>query len=323
VRGLKPGPLTADSLAAAVAAAGGSEWTDRDHLAVAVSGGPDSLALLWLAAHAFPGRAHILTFDHRLRAASADEAETVARLADSVGLPHATLTPETSIPATNLQAEARAARFATLENWCTSHGVRWLLTAHHADDQAETLLMRLARGSGLDGLVGIRARRALSPTVTLLRPLLGWRKSDLAAIVAAAGWTAADDPSNQDLRFDRTAARNLLRTADWLDPQRLAASADHLAEAQRALAWMADEIWRTRGEVTEEGVMLDPEALPAELRRRLLVRGLAEMRETAPRGSAIFGLMKKLEAGNSGTIGAVWARSRDGRWLLSPAPLRR
>ena len=166
---------------------------------IAVSGGPDSLALLLLAAAVRPGSIEAATVDHGLRPESADEAAMVAGLCERRGVPHRTLVADwAQPPAANVQAEARAMRYRLLNEWAIERGLEAVATAHHADDQAETLLMRLARGAGVGGLGGTRARRALSEDVLLIRPLLGWRKSELVALVEDAGLTPVDDPSNRD-----------------------------------------------------------------------------------------------------------------------------
>lgn len=318
-----PEPPTPTALAARVSALAGPDVGPDARLALAVSGGADSLALLWLAARAFPGRVTALGVDHRLRADAASELAAAARAAASVGVPWATLTVATPPGPANLQAEARAARYDALAGWCRSAGVPLLLTAHHLDDQAETLLMRLMRGSGLSGLAGIRARVDL-PGVLLLRPLLGHRRADLAGVVRAAGWTAADDPTNRDPRHDRTRARALLGREPALAPARLAASAAHLAEAEAALVWAADRAWAGRATRAGDRLSLDPEALPAELVRRLLARGFSELGAARPGGPALARLQAALEAGRAATLGGIAARpTRDGRWLLRPAPPRR
>jgi tRNA(Ile)-lysidine synthase len=143
---------------------------------VAVSGGPDSLALLLLAHAAMPGLVEAATVDHGLRSESADEAAFVAEICGKLGVPHATL--KVTVGAGNLQAEARAARYAALAGWMAERGLAALATAHHADDQAETLILRLNRGSGVAGLAGVRARGLVPGTrLPLLRPLLGWRRA--------------------------------------------------------------------------------------------------------------------------------------------------
>ncbi len=130
-----------------------------DHpLALAVSGGPDSMAMLALAAAAFPGRVIAATVDHRLRAAAAQEAAMVAGWCAAQGIAHATLAPDHPPAGASLQAQARHVRYALLGDWALAHGAGALATAHHADDQAETFLMRAARGSGPAGLAGIRPR---------------------------------------------------------------------------------------------------------------------------------------------------------------------
>lgn len=315
--------LTPEDLARTTAALIAPLPLGSARLALAVSGGADSLALLVLAAAAFPGRAVALTFDHGLRPESRAEAEGVKAQADRLGVPHCILRPDRPIAGANLHAAARTARYAAMAAWCQAEGAAALLTAHHRDDQAETLLLRLARGSGLAGLSAIRPATQIAGTV-VLRPLLAWPREALAAVTAAAGLTPADDPSNRDPRFDRTRARALLEATPWLDPARLAASARHLAEAEEALAWTAERAWESRSVADGDGRILDPEALPAELRRRLLARGLRELGAPVADGPALARLMAALEAGRRATLGGLAARRlADGRWHLAPAPLRR
>ena len=299
----------------------GASLADKAPIAIAVSGGPDSLALLWLAARAFGNRAHVLSVDHGLRADSAAECAAVMALATAEGLQATTLTLSMQASA-NLQEAAREARYAAMAQACEALGIRHLLTAHHLGDQAETLLMRLARGSGVAGLSGIRPITQLHG-LTLLRPLLAHSRAELMAIVQAAGWAAAADPSNRNPRFDRTHARALLAATPWLEPERLAASAAHLAEAEAALAWAAARAWESRAAEQGPALWLDPEALPTELRRRLLARGLEAMGAATPDGPALARLQDQLEAGGSGTLGGVQATARDGRWKLSAAAPRR
>ena len=295
---------------------------EQARFALAVSGGPDSLALLLLAAEAFPGRVVVLTVDHRLRPESADEAAMVADICARLGVPHRTL--EISLEGGgNVQARARAARYRAMEAECLVAGIPLLMTAHHADDQAETLLMRLARGSGLGGLAGVRALRRRQGAVTVIRPLLGWRKAALVALVEAAGLIAADDPSNRSAAYDRTAARALLASAGWLDPLRMAASAAHLAEAEDALRWTADQAWRGRAEVRDDMVLLDVDDLPAELVRRLVLRAIETLNPAArPDGPSVERLIDASGRRRESTLAGI--RVRYGRtWRFAVAPPRR
>jgi len=225
-------------------------------LGLAVSGGPDSLALLLLAHAALPGRIAACSIDHGLRPEAAGEVALVERIAAERGIPFTPLAVR--LAPGNLQAQARAARYAALAAWAAGAGLGAVATAHHADDQAETLLMRLNRGSGLAGLAGVRPRARLGGgDIPLLRPLLGWRKAELAQVVAEAGITPAADPSNTDPAFDRARLRARLALADWLDPVQIAASAAHLAESWQAFEWYAELDWH-------EMVMREdtPEGLP-------------------------------------------------------------
>lgn len=278
-------------------------------LAVAVSGGPDSLALLWLAAAAFPGRTTALTVDHGLRAGSAAEAAAVAARCATLGVPHATLVWADPDARRNVQAMARAARYALMGNWCAAHCVDVLLTAHHLDDQAETLLLRLARGSGTGGLAGIRGSRALCPGVRLVRPLLGVRRATLATVVAAAGWDAVDDPANHDVRHDRTAARALLAGTPWLSPPRLAAAAAHLGAAEAALDWAAARAWAGGASVTANCIGLDVAGLPDELVRRMVVRAVGLLAADARLdGGRVAALVRLLADGKTATLAGIVAR---------------
>ncbi len=182
------------------------------HIALAVSGGPDSLALLhvvarWRAEASGAPRVTVLTVDHGLRAGSRAEALMVGRAAADRGLQHDILGWSRPEGATGgLQAGARQARYDLMAGYCYAHDIEALVTAHHLDDQAETFLMRLKRGSGLDGLAAIPERGHWA-AISLFRPLLGVAKARLAATVAEAGLDFAVDPSNDDRRFERVRVR--------------------------------------------------------------------------------------------------------------------
>jgi tRNA(Ile)-lysidine synthase len=289
-------------------------------LALAVSGGPDSLALLALAHAALPAAVEAATVDHGLREAAAAEARAVAAICADIGVPHMVLTVE--VAPGNVQSEARTARYTALARWMEARGLAALATAHHADDQAETLLLRLNRASGVAGLAGVRARGAVPGTqLPLLRPLLGWRRAELAGVVDAQGWQAADDPSNTDDRFDRARLRKELARADWLDVPALAASAAHLADADAALAWAAAREWNECVERAPMGLTYRPRA-PRAVALRVIARIVAELDGTAARGSALARLFDALVARQPASIGGLVARAVPEGWTFSKAPRR-
>jgi tRNA(Ile)-lysidine synthase len=298
-----------------------------ERLGLAVSGGPDSLALLLLAHEALPGAIEAATIDHGLRAGSTAEALHVADICARLGVPHVLLPVSVAAGGDGVQGEARKARYAALADWAQVSGMALIATGHHADDQAETLLMRLRRGSGVGGLAGIRARRS-DQGVTIVRPLLGWTKAELVHLVAAAGLDPADDPSNRDPRFDRTAMRRLLAADDGFDPRRLARTAAALAEADEALDWAADALAEDRCTSAGGEWRIDPSGLPRELRRRLLSRAIGEVRAEnglAPAWSGnedVEGLLVALESGGAGTLAGIAARGGP-VWHLRLAPPRR
>jgi tRNA(Ile)-lysidine synthase len=292
-------------------------------LGIAVSGGPDSLALLLLAHTAFTGEVEAATVDHGLRAGSAAEAGFVARLCAELGIPHRILAVSVRPGRAGLQAEAREARYAALAGWMEERGFGILLTAHHADDQAETLLMRLNRGAGVAGLAGVRARRTLAGSGLVCRPLLGWRREELAALVAAAALEPVDDPSNRDEAYDRARLRARMAGADWLDVPALARSAAALAEAEEALEAAARRLAAERIEAQAGTLLLRPEGVPAELLRRLLLVCLRRIAPDAePRGAQLGALAEGLRAGRTLTLAGVKCRG-GGVWRFEPAPPRR
>ncbi|OYW63439.1 MAG: tRNA lysidine(34) synthetase TilS, partial [Bosea sp. 12-68-7] len=218
-----------------------SDLAAERSLLVAVSGGPDSVALLALLADwsREPGRPCLAaaTVDHGLRPDSAAEAQGVAALCARLGVTHRTLRWEGDKPRGRLQERARAARYALLAAEAENAGRAVVVTAHTLDDQAETLLMRMARGSGPSGLAGMRGRVVRDGTV-LARPLLGVPKTRLIATAQARGLPVIEDPSNGDPRFARARWRALmpLLAAEGLDAERLSLLAGRLARLDAAAA---------------------------------------------------------------------------------------
>lgn len=208
-------------------------------VAIAVSGGADSMALAVLLkswAAELGGEAIALVVDHAMRSESAAEARQVGQWLGGLGLRHHLLSWQGPKPRSNRQAAARAARYRLLADWCREHGILHLATAHHLDDQAETFLLRLGRGSGLEGLAAMAAVREM-PELRLLRPLLAVPKARLQATVKSRGVPWVEDPSNQDPAFARSHLRDLrpALAAQGLEPARLAETAGHLGRARGAL----------------------------------------------------------------------------------------
>lgn len=216
-------------------------------VALAVSGGSDSTALMvlfadWLRQRGADPAAHtVLTVDHRLRPESATEAETVVGLAATLGFRHATLAWEGPKPRTGIQAAAREARYRLMGDYARANGLATLLTAHTLDDQAETLLMRLARGSGLDGLTAIAPSTSLGQ-LEIARPLLDIPKARLRATLEQRGIPWIEDPSNQSPAFERTRLRAARATLDalGLTAEMLGLSARRLQRARAALDSITD-----------------------------------------------------------------------------------
>ena len=225
-------PLDADTLLAPL--------LEERSLLLAVSGGPDSVALMHLAA-GWSGRSGraiaVATVDHGLRAESRAEAEAVQAAAAALGFAHHLLEWTGDKPSSRLQERAREARYALLSACARRIGAGAIVTAHHADDQEETILFRLTRGSGVAGLAGMAARTQVHG-VALLRPLLGVGKADLVAYGAAVGAAHAIDPSNDNPAFARVRLRGLAKTldAEGLSRAALLRLGARAAQAEAALA---------------------------------------------------------------------------------------
>lgn len=325
--------------------------TFPEGLVLAVSGGPDSVALAALCAEVARGRGGppllVASVDHGLRPESAAEAAGVARFAAELGLPARVLVWEGHKPARGLQAEARRARYALLAQAARAAGARAVVTAHHRDDQAETVLMRLAAGSGLSGLAGMRplARRH---GLVVARPFLGIAKDRLVATCLARGLPFVEDPANRAPRFARARLREAAPALarEGLDSGRLATLARRLARADEALDATAQGLLAqvTRADAPgalalDAGAFLDA---PEELRLRVLVlardRVLATLDEAAEDEGERepYRRLERLEALEARlvaalgvgapfreTIGGVLVEAREGRLRFRPEPPRR
>jgi tRNA(Ile)-lysidine synthase len=275
-----------------------ADWKTAPAIVLAVSGGPDSVALMWLMARwrralVRGPRLVAVTVDHGLRTASAREASDVKCLARSLGLPHHTLRWRGTKPKTGLPAAARAERYRLLASAAQDHGATHILTAHTRDDQAETLLMRLLRGSGITGLAAM-ARQSPRHGVVLARPLLQVSKARLIATLQKAKVGFADDPSNRDIQFTRPRLRALMPAlaAEGGDPGNLARLAARLARANAAVEVLADGAERylaLKDRVSlREGTpakIFDFEAfaaVPEEIRVRLLQRAIDRFGHEGP-----------------------------------------
>lgn len=321
---LKPEPKALERFSRALNAMAKDDKT----VGLAVSGGPDSVALLLLANAARPGKVEAATVDHTLREGSRKEAEMVAELCAKIGVPHQILTVEwDKKPETAIQERARLRRYKALADWAGERGIKLVATAHHAEDQAETLLMRLVRGSGVRGLAGMRPfRKFPGADIALARPLLRWTRSELADICAKAGVETVQDPSNEDEKFERVRVRETIAEADWLDPVGLSRSATYLTQADEALNWASRQEWTKRVSEADEVITFDPVGLPNELCRRIVQTIVAKLKTEGRgvdlRGRELDQLMAVLLRGRQATLRGVLCGGGD-IWRFAKAPKRK
>ena len=304
-------------------------WPEGGRLGLAVSGGPDSLALLLLAEATIPGRFEVATVDHGLRQASAEECAMVADICAARAVPCSIL--KVTVASGNVQNEARKVRYAALAAWAEHRVLSAVATAHHADDQAETLLMRLNRGSGLAGLTGVREARFMpGSAVSVIRPLLAFRRSELGDLVAAAGLAPVNDPSNADTRFDRVRIRRALADADWLDPLALSRSACLLGEALQAIEAAAETEWLNGVTEQGDGFAYCPGAGSSYVETEVVSAIIGRL-GGSPRRSEVARLIERLKSGRAGSLAGAVARptteSAGGlavqKWLFAPEAPRR
>jgi tRNA(Ile)-lysidine synthase len=298
-----------------------ADWKAARALVLAVSGGPDSMALMWLAARWRRAMTHgpdliAVTVDHGLRREAAGEARNVKRLAKSLGISHRTVRWTGKKPATGLPAAARAARYALLFRAARSHGASYVLTAHTLDDQAETVLMRISRGSGIAGLSAM-ARETMRDGFILVRPLLHVPKSRLIATLDKAGIGYAEDPTNRDVGFTRPRLRALMPALakEGCDPRNLARLASRLARANAALELLVDGAERylalqDRGAQRPGFSAKAFASLSEEIKVRLLLRAIDR---AGSEGPAELG---KVEALLSALDGAAAGNGVSGRRVL-------
>ncbi len=290
-------------------------------LGLAVSGGGDSMALMHLAAGWAEGagvRLEVATVDHRLRPEAAAEAAMVARAAAALGLRHETLVWREAPGRGNLQDAARRARYRLLGGWAEARGLAAVALGHTLDDQAETFLMRLARGSGVDGLAAMRADWQ-ADGMRWLRPLLGLRRAALRAWLEARAISWAEDPSNDDSRYARVRARAALAELAPLgiSAEGLAATAGRLSRARAALARAAHDAARAYCRIEAGEVVCAPAALdlPEETLTRLVAHALCwvSSSEYRPRHAALMRALADLHAGRRAVLhGCLLSPGRGG-----------
>lgn len=265
----------------------------------------------------WPDDSVAITMDHQLRAESRDEAQHVAHLAQKIGLPHDIITPETPITG-NVQSQARQWRYAALEQARQQYNCQYIATAHHADDQLETVMMRLARGAGLNGLCAIRPVNGV-----IIRPLLFAKKAELIAYCDAHALPYIHDPSNIEMRFDRVAMRNALQGFDQIEPDRLAMSMKALQDSSDALDWTVAQLAKSHIVLGRDGYILDEWHFPHEILRRLIIHILELIApEKSHNNAKLNGFISTLHRGEQAMIGDILAIPGE-KWLFKKAPPRR
>ncbi len=278
-------------------------------VAVGVSGGPDSMALCkllsdWSSSLDCSLEIHVLSVDHGLRKQAAQEAALVHEIVSKwPHITHSVLRWEGDKPDTRIQEEARGARYGLMAAYCERHAIKHLFLAHHQDDQAETFLFRLAKGSGLDGLAAMMPAQDYSPSLALLRPLLEVPKTRLIATCVENDVSFVEDPSNDSDKYARVRlrkSRDVLKE-EGLTSKRLSTTAMRLARARQALDQISDMAMQdiTIQKDTKR-IALNLEVLkawPGEIGLRVLIKSMADLNDSdgyGPRMEKVESLFEAL-----------------------------
>lgn len=278
--------------------------SDVSSVAVSVSGGVDSMVLCYLLNRWAQGRSvhvHAITVDHRLRAESADEAQEVGSfLAAYNAITHKILEwRHEQVPASRIQEHAREARYALIGNEMRELNIRHLFVAHHQDDQAETFLFRLAKGSGLDGLAAMSQIQIFSDDRVLCRPLLGFSKDQLRAFAQAHEIPYVNDPSNRNEKFARVRLRQSMEILgrEGLSAERLAVAASRMARARNALEQIAGTEFHKCADIKNPGCVVFDfvkfSVLPEEIGFRLVKKAIEKIGQSGRYGVRL-GRIEKL-----------------------------
>ncbi|MBM1815155.1 tRNA lysidine(34) synthetase TilS [Pseudosulfitobacter pseudonitzschiae] len=282
-----------------------------EKLGVAVSGGGDSMALLALAAgfaQTHEVQVHVISVDHGLRSGARDELALVAAFCAERGLSHHIESWSGWDGSGNLQGAARAARYKLINRWAETVGLRLVLLGHTVDDQAETLMMRLARGAGVDGLSAMAPRR-MREGITYVRPFLDITRAELRDYLTRHDIAWADDPSNDDTSFARVAMRQALTQLEplGLSARTLAGVARNMRQSREALNWQTHSAAHEVAQVQAGAVRVDVQkfrALPEEISRRLLVQAVMWINggNYPPRRSGVAGVQAAVREGRTTTL---------------------
>ncbi|MFK7753474.1 MAG: tRNA lysidine(34) synthetase TilS [Sedimentitalea sp.] len=280
-------------------------------LGVAVSGGGDSVALLHILSRCFePGTVEVIaaTVDHGLRDTKQELAQ-VRDFAESLNIQHTVLRWRGWQGAGNLQNEARKARYELLADWAKSQDLCLLALGHTTDDQAETVLMRLARSSGVDGIAAMQPRRTQFG-MTFVRPVMGLGRDELRAYLQRNNLDWSEDPSNHDMRFDRIKARRAMGVLQdmGITAQTLTDVAHNMSKARQALEWYSFLAARDVASINGGDVCIDVRQfriLPEEIARRVLVRAVQWIggHDYPPRRGAVDIALRAVRGGTSSTLG--------------------
>lgn len=317
---------TADSLKLSVDIA--LDGVDLSKLGVAVSGGGDSMALLHMLAERIP-KIQCATVDHGLRAESATEADFVSVTCAHIGAQHEVLKWDNWDKKGNLQNAARIARQELLSDWAHRNGLTHIALGHTMDDQAETVLLRLARGSGVDGLSGMSSVRQQNG-ITWIRPVINVRRAELRSYLTNKNQTWIDDPSNDDTKYDRVKARKALAELEPLgvNTEGLVRTAERMNSAREALEHASYQLAAACADVSAAGELRFSRKLfddaPEELRYRLIAGGLRWMSGAIyrPRFDSLRNVLANIDECDGQTLHGAILRSDNSHIIMRREPAR-
>jgi len=307
-----------------------SKFINRKNFAVAVSGGADSLCLAYFAkiySSEFSNKLHVLIVDHGLRKESTKEAVKVKKLLSKKNIESKVLKWRGKIPKSNIQKNARDMRYSLISNYCIKNEVKYLITAHHSDDQIENFFIRLLRGSGLSGLSSMPEKTRYNTDLKIIRPFLKFEKKDLKYVTLNYFKTYIKDPSNKNDKFLRVRIRKYRKKMEreGLDTKKIIKTVDNLLSADQALNFYKNKALYKHASFVSKSKCLISRKIFSDEAKEIIFKSFSDILSLVsgtyypPRSKKVINLIDRLRSDNfaKSTLGGCIIEENDNFILIS------
>jgi len=302
----------------------------REDFSIGVSGGIDSLCLAYFSkiyASEFKNKMHVLIIDHKLRKGSDREALKVKKILNNKGIKGKILDWKGKIPKSNIQLNARNMRYSLISDYCSKNKVKYLLTAHHADDQIENFFIRLLRGSGLTGLSSMQEKVDYNKNLKIIRPFLNLKKEDLKYVTLNYFKVFIQDPSNKDEKFLRVRVRKYRKNMEkeGLDTKKIIKTVNNLVSANQAINFYKNKaLYKYASFVTKNKCVINKKIFSDEAKEIIFksfsdILSLVSGTYYPPRSKKVINLIERLRKSkfNKSTLGGCIVEEKNNFILVS------